>query len=312
MFSNVIKAKAVRREIQDYLLITFGLALYSISWTTFFLPYHIVTGGVTGIAAIVFYATNIPVSYTYAVINIALLMFAIKPLGLKFLLRTIYAIFMLSVFLWVAQSIMTGADGKMAQLLGPGQDFMSIIIGGTINGSALAIVFLSNGSTGGTDIIAAIVNKFSTVSIGRALLFCDLLIISSCYFVFHGNWRIIIFGLAAMIIENFMLDYVMKSRQQSVQFLIFSRKYQEIAMSISKVTSRGVTILDGHGWYTGQEVKVLCVLARKREQVNIFRMIKSIDPNAFVSQSNVVGVYGEGFDTIKVSVKKNLSENNPV
>jgi uncharacterized membrane-anchored protein YitT (DUF2179 family) len=291
-------------EIRDYLMITLGLSMYAVSWNTFFLPYNVVSGGVTGISAILFYATGVPISFTYALINVILLIIAIKPLGLKFLMRTIYAIFMLSLLLWICQNTMTGPDGKMSQILGPGQDFMSIIIGGSINGTALAIVFLANGSTGGTDIIAAIVNKFSSYSIGRVLLFCDLLIISSCYFVFDGNWRIIIFGLAAMAIENFVLDYVMNSIRESVQFLIFSRKYQEISLAISKETERGVTILDGHGWYTGQSVKVLCVLARKRESVRIFRLIKSIDPNAFVSQSSVIGVFGEGFDPIKVRTKK--------
>lgn len=270
------------------------------------LPYEIVTGGVTGISAIVFYATGIPIEYTYLVINIVLLVIALKILGVRFLIRTIYAIIMLSFMLWAFQELMTDADGHFVQVLGPGQEFMSLVIGMSMTGCALAIVFLSNGSTGGTDIVAAVVNKFYNFSLGQVLLFVDLLIIGSCIFVF-GDWRKIVFGLMAMAIENFVIDYVVNTRRESVQFLIFSKMYQEIAYAIGTKTEHGVTILDGHGWYTGQDVKVLCVLARKRESVLIFRLIKCIDPNAFVSQSSVIGVYGEGFDTIKVREHKDHS-----
>ena len=180
----------------------------------------------------------------------------------------------------------------------------------------LAVVFLHNGSTGGTDIVAAIVNKYRNMSLGTVLIFVDLLIIGSSFpaFIFARGFTVtdalykIVFGLCTMVVENFMLDYVMNSRRESVQFFIFSKKYQEIANAIGTEMNHGVTILDGHGWYTGQEMKVLCILARKRESVSIFRLIKMIDPNAFVSQSSVIGVYGEGFDEMKVKVKKQQKE----
>ena len=135
------------------------------------------------------------------------------------------------------------------------------------------------------------------------IMVCDVIIISSCYFVFH-DWRRVVFGFVTLIIISFVIDYVVNSARQSVQFLIFSKKYDEIGEAIMSEVNRGVTVLDGTGFYSKQPVKVLCVLARKAEAVSIFRLVKDIDPEAFISQSNVVGVYGEGFDQIKVKSKR--------
>lgn len=305
------------REVKDYIFITLGLLLYTFGWTVFLLPYEIVTGGVTGLSAIIFYATRFPIQDSYLFINIALLVVALKILGWKFMIKTIYAIFTLYLMLKYAQELMPRdpKTGDFIQILGANQDFMSLIIGCCFTGTSLAIVFLNNGSTGGTDIIAACVNKYYNLSLGQVLILVDLAIISSCLFVPEfGEWinRVhkVVFGLCTMAIENFMLDYVMNARRESVQFMVFSKKYQEIANAIGTKMNHGVTILDGHGWYTGQEMKVLCILARKRESVTMQRIIKMIDPNAFVSQSSVVGVWGEGFDEMKVKVPKKKHENS--
>ena len=302
-------------EVKDYFFITLGIMLYTISFTVFLMPYQIVAGGVTGLSAIIYYATGFHVQNTYIIINLSLLVVALKVLGFKFLFKTIYAIFLLYFLLIVAQDIIPKQpNGMPIKLLGEGQDFMSMIIGCVITGVALSTVFLHNGSTGGTDIIAASVNKYHDISLGRVLIAIDFCIIGSCmFFPQFGSYleraHKVMFGLCVMTLENFSLDYIMNARRESVQFMIFSRKYQEIANAIGIETGHGVTILDGHGWYTGQEVKVLCILAKKRESTDIFRLIKLIDPNAFVSQSSVVGVYGEGFDEMKVSVKKKLEAN---
>ena len=302
-------------EVKDYFFITLGIMLYTISFTVFLMPYQIVAGGVTGLSAIIYYATGFHVQNTYIIINLSLLVVALKVLGFKFLFKTIYAIFLLYFLLIVAQDIIPKQpNGMPIKLLGEGQDFMSMIIGCVITGVALSTVFLHNGSTGGTDIIAASVNKYHNVSLGTVLIAVDFCIIGSCmFFPQFGSYleraHKVMFGLCVMTLENFSLDYIMNARRESVQFMIFSRKYQETANAIGIETGHGVTILDGHGWYTGQEVKVLCILAKKRESTDIFRLIKLIDPNAFVSQSSVVGVYGEGFDEMKVSVKKKLEAN---
>ena len=300
-------------EIKDYFYITLGLLLYTFGFTVLLLPYEIVTGGIAGIGAIVFYSTGFPVQYTFFIINAVLIILALKTLGWKFLTKTIYATIMLTIMLEVAQTFTIQADGTFHKLLGENNDFMSLVIGCTITGTALATVFLNNGSTGGTDIVAAVLNKFHNISLGKALIIVDFCIIGSCIFVdsfgtVDLRFRKVVFGLCTMLIECLMLDYVMYWQRQSVQFLIFSKKYQEIAYAISRTTDHTLTILDGHGFWTGKPTKVLCLLAKKRESVHIFRLIKQIDPNAFVSQSSVIGVYGEGFDEMKVKIKPSNKE----
>lgn len=304
--------KMVRREARDYFNITLGLMLYTFGFTVFLLPYEIVTGGIAGIGAIIFYATGFPVQWTFFIINAVLIVAALKELGLKFLAKTIYATIAVTIMLDLAQKIVEMPDGTFYKLMGEGNDFMSLIIGCTLTGTALAVVFLSNGSTGGTDIIAAVVNKHRNVSLGKALIMVDLVIIGSCLAVdsfgpFPLRCQKVVFGLCTMFIECNMLDFVMSWQRQSVQFMIFSNRHQEIANAIAKQTDHTMTILDGHGWYSGKPMKVICLMAKKRESVIIFRIIKSIDPNAFVSQSSVQGVFGEGFDPIKVSVKEKRS-----
>ena len=296
-------------EVKDYFNITLGLMLYTFGFTVFLLPYEIVTGGIAGIGAIVFYATKFPVQYTFFIINAVLILAALKILGWRFLMKTIYATFMLTFLLEVAQDIVVMPDGSFYKLLGDGNDFMSLVIGCMLTGTALAIVFLNNGSTGGTDIVAAVVNKYHNISLGKVLILVDLCIINSCLFIdtfgsFDVRAQKVVFGLCTMFIECTMLDFVMSWQRQSVQFMIFSKHHNEIAEAIAKTTDHSLTILDGHGWYSGKEMKVICLLAKKNESPIIFRLIKTIDPTAFVSQSSVIGVYGEGFDQIKVRVKK--------
>ena len=296
-------------EVKDYFNITLGLMLYTFGFTVFLLPYEIVTGGIAGIGAIVFYATKFPVQYTFFIINAVLILAALKILGWRFLMKTIYATFMLTFLLEVAQDIVVMPDGTFYKLLGDGNDFMSLVIGCMLTGTALAIVFLNNGSTGGTDIVAAVVNKYHNISLGKVLILVDLCIINSCLYIdtfgsFDVRAQKVVFGLCTMFIECTMLDFVMNWQRQSVQFMIFSKHHNEIAEAIAKTTDHSLTILDGHGWYSGKEMKVICLLAKKNESPIIFRLIKTIDPTAFVSQSSVIGVYGEGFDQIKVRVKK--------
>ena len=300
----------IRNELKDYIGITLALVLYAFGFTFFLMPYEIVTGGVAGIAAIVYYATSFPNSYTYFLINASLLVVALKILGVKFLMKTIYATLMLSFLLWFMKEIAPVDEaGNMIKILGEGQDFMSLLIGCLMTGTALGLTFLYNGSTGGTDIIAASINKYHDFSLGTILIFADFIIIGSCLFIpqfgtFLERMTMVVFGFCTMIIENFMLDYIMNRQRQSVQFMIFSKKYQEIAKALAMQTDHTMTILDGHGWYSGKEVKVIVLLAKKSESVTIFRIVKMIDPNAFVSQSADIGVFGEGFDKIKVKVKR--------
>ena len=293
------------RETKDYLTITLGLMAYAMGWCLFLLPYQISTGGVTGISAIIYYATGVEMQISYFLINAAFLAVALYVLGLKFCLKTIFSVAMLTFFLDFFQEMMKDEGGNLIQLIGPGQDFMACVIGSIFCGVGIAVVFIVGGSTGGTDIIAAIVNKYKAVTFGRMIMVCDIVIISSCYFIFE-DWRRVVFGFVTLIIISVAIDYIVNSARQSVQFLIFSKKYEEIGEAVMTEVNRGVTVLDGTGFYSKQPVKVLCILAKKSEAIHIFRLVKDIDPNAFISQSNVVGVYGEGFDQIKVKSKKKV------
>ena len=275
MTSNLQKQQ-VWSEVKDYFFISLGLLIYTISFVLFLMPYQIVAGGATGMSAIIYYATGFHMQYTYIIINGLLLIMALFILGFKFMVKTIYAILLLAILITLMQAIVPKQPN-------------------------------------GSDIIAASVNKYHDISLGRVLIAIDFCIIGSCmFFPAFGTYleraHKVMFGLCVMTLENFSLDYIMNARRESVQFLIFSCKYQELAEAIGTETGHGVTILDGHGWYTGKEVKVLCVLAKKFESTTIFRLIKFIDPRAFVSQSSVVGVYGEGFDEMKVKINKKLHQ----
>ena len=300
---DVLLNSKIGRELKDYVAITLGIMCYALGWAAFMLPYQISTGGVTGISALIYYITGIEIQVSYFVINAIFMVFALKILGLKFCIKTLYAIPALTFFLWLFQVLLKDDAGNLPLLLGPGQEFMALVIGACMLGFGIGLVFIYNGSTGGTDILAWIINKYKDVSLGRLIMYGDIIIISSCYLVFH-DWKRVLFGFCVLFIMSFVIDYVVNSNRQSVQFLIFSRKHEEIAETITKELRRGVTLLDGTGWYSKQSIKVVVVLAKKNQANEIFRLVRDIDENAFISQSNVVGVYGEGFDKLKIKKKK--------
>ncbi len=216
----------VTRELKDYVFITFGLISYAMGWAAFLIPYQITTGGTTGIGAIIYYATGFPIQWSYFIINAVLMTFAIKILGPKFSIKTTFAIFGLTFFLWFFQLLVNGADGVPPQILGPGQDFMACLIGAAMCGAGLGVVFNCNGSTGGTDIIAAIIHKYRDVTLGRMIMACDVIIISSCYFIFN-DWRRVIFGFVTLFVIGIVLDYIVNGARQSVQFFIFFQRVRK-------------------------------------------------------------------------------------
>ncbi len=278
---------------KDYLNITLGLMLYAIGLIGFIKPGEVVTGGLTGVTLLIEYGTDgrIPLQYSYFLINVALLAVALKILGLKFLLKTIYSVIMLTLFITVARQFIT-------EPLIPDEPIMSAIIGGMMCGAGIGLVFNANGSTGGTDIIVAIVNKYKHIAFGRGMMLCDFIIICCSYIVFQDFIKIV-HGLIVMGVMTYTIDLVINGFRQSVQFLIFSSKYEIIADAINNELHRGCTVLDGTGWYSKKPTKVIVLLARRSEASGIFRMIRSIDEHAFISQSVVRGVWGEGFDPIK-------------
>lgn len=300
-------------ELKDYALISAGVILYAIGVTVFMLPYSLTTGGVAGIASIIYYVTGVEVQVTYVIINIILLIIAIKELGIRFCMKTIYAVFLMTFVLWLFQRIIEVPDAAhegammLPKLIGD-ESFMACVLGAILCGSGVALCFENNGSTGGTDIIAAIVNKHRNMSLGSVIMACDVVIISSCYFIFH-DWFRVIYGFVMLFICSTTIDYWMHRRHQSVQFMIFSRNPDAIADAIVD-THHGVTILDGEGWYTHTDRKVIVSIIRRRDQTLMQRIIKRIDPYAFISMTDASGVWGEGFDKFKVRDKRPKEEKN--
>lgn len=296
MVKPQITKASVFAEIRDYLVIAIGMLSYCIGWGIFLLPNNITTGGVAGVSSILFWGTGIPVQTSYSVINGILLLIALRILGLRFCLRTIYAV---AVLTFGVAFVTANYHGDLLT----DQPFMAAIIGAVFCGCGVGLGLSSNGSTGGTDIVAAIINKYRDISLGRVIMICDVIIISSSYLVLR-DWEKVIYGYVVLYVTAFCIDQVVNSRRSSVQFFIISDKWREIGERINREPHRGCTVIDAQGFYSGKEVKMLFVLAKRRQSSLIFHIIKDEDPAAFVSQSAVIGVYGEGFDQFKVRKKK--------
>ena len=286
---------------KDYSQMTFGLFIFSLGYVCFLLPYQIISGGLSGISTLVFYSTGIRANYTYLAINVFLLILAVRIMGWRYFIRTIFGTIVASSLIAFFQGMITevGPDGQetLKRIVGE-QTFLACVIGGLLEGLGLAIVFLSGGSTGGTDIIASCVNKYWDISLGRMLLFLDIFIIGCSYFL-SKDIQIMVLGYVTMVISMNFLDYVINGARQSVQFIIISHKHEDIAKAVGEKVGRGVTILYGEGWYSKEKRNVLLIMAKKYESRSIFQLIKQMDHSAFVTMSNVEGVFGEGFDKIK-------------
>ena len=291
MYQPYFIPKSIYPTVKELIMITFGLLLISCGWKFFFLPNQITLGGATGISAMVQYATNgkIPLFVTYLAINILLLILAIKRLGWAFSIKTIFGVVVLTIAFAVIP----------AQKLVETELFMAVILGGLLNGAGIGIIFLNNGSSGGTDIIAKLVTQHRNITIGRVMLYCDVCIISSSFFLPTGNLEKVVYGLVAMTVSTLTVDMVINGVRQSVQFFIFTKEFEKIADAITAELGRGATIIDGMGWYSKEHIKILTVLVRRNESTRIFRIVKDIDPEAFVSQMSAIGVYGKGFDVMK-------------
>ncbi|HYQ56170.1 MAG TPA: YitT family protein [Draconibacterium sp.] len=279
------------RMIQDYAIITFGLLLFAAGWVLFLIPAEITGGGISGVAAVIYFATKIPVSITYLIINAFLVLVAIKILGANFGVKTIYSILVLTGFFALFQNILKEPLVN--------DTFLSAILGGMAGGVGLGIVFSRGGSTGGTDIFAMIINKYRNISPGRIILLCDVIIIASSYMVFRSPEKLV-YGYVSMWVVSYSLDSFLSGANRSAQMFIISKEYEEIAEYINAEAIRGVTLLDGTGWYTKKDTKVIMSVVRKKETSAIFRKIKQIDPDAFISMGSVMGVYGQGFDKLKL------------
>lgn len=306
------------QNVRDYIMITFGLMLYAIGFTAFIFPHHIVIGGMAGLGELVYYASNklVPVAVTMYGVNIMLMISGYKVLGKAFLQRTIFGATGISICIGVIEGYFTSVPPLIPDVT------MSVVLGGILCGLGIGTIYIHNGTSGGSDIVAAMVSKVSNVSVGRTLMIVDMSIVALTFFLpFDGDMQAriqscvprIIYGWIIIFIYSYITDLLINTNRQATQFVIFSAHWQEIADCINRDAHRGVTVLDGQGWYSKHDVKILMVWCRKIESMTIFRIIKSIDPEAFISQGNVNGVYGKGFDMMKVKMKKDKeksSENN--
>ena len=289
-----LPGKSLKSNAKDMFFITFGIFLYTIGYCAYTLPEKLVMGGVAGASALIYYATNIPAGTSVLALNILMLVIAMSALTKQFFWRTIVGVGILSFMISVLQPFFATFP-----IMTPGEDkFMHVLIAGVLCGAGLGIVFSHNGSTGGTDILTMLLNKYFRLSFGRAMQFVDCIIISSSYILFH-SMETIIYGIVFTITATVTCDYIVNGTRQTVQFLIISKKHKEIADVINHRVHRGVTVVDGKGWYSQNDVKMLIVLTRKYESQDVFNLINEIDPDALVSQTFCHGVFGEGFDKIK-------------
>lgn len=295
---------------KDYLMIIVGLMIYSVGFTSCILPHKIVIGGLSGVGTLVYFATDgmIPVAVTSYACNLMLLACAYKLVGRTFVLRTIFGVTVSAIGIGCTEGFFMGLGHPLIP-----DRVVSVALGGICCGIGIGTAFIHNGSTGGTDIVAAMVSKFSNVSIGRTMIVVDFCIISCSIFLpFEGTLEqriearipIIVYGIMVTFIASYVTDQLINGNRRATQFMIFSPKWKEIADRILADAHRGVTVMDGKGWYTKHDQKVLIVYCRKIESVTIFRIIKSIDEDAFVTQGAVNGVYGKGFDHVKIKMKK--------
>lgn len=308
-----VSSSTILRGVKEYLLITLGIVIYTVGWAIFLTPNNLIGGGVSGISAIIQYATGLKMGYSYFVINTILLIISVIIIGPAFGAKTVYAIILASVCLNVFQSIIPEtiiqdfalSNGKL----------MCSIIGGSMAGLGIGMSISQGGSTGGTDIVALIITKFRNISPGRIILTMDVFIIASSLLFpsfdvdgqripFDSKFSIAVYGMIIVTVCGHVVDLYLAGSKQSVQLFILSRHYEEIADMVSKDFHRGVTVLNGEGWYTKQPASVLMVITRKTDLNLLLRSIKRVDPDAFLSISSVSGVYGQGFDSIKVAKKK--------
>lgn len=294
----VLKKSSVTQEVMSYIIIACGLIVYSFAWTALYIPANIVGGGASGIGLLIYYATGgaaggIPLGYSYMVINAILLGFGFWIIGPRFGAKTIFAIIFNSVVLVLMQKYIP------INLMGLQDDkLLSAILGGAIAGTGVGICLQQGGSSGGTDILAMIINKFYNVSLGKLIVLIDVVIVGCSYLIFQ-DIPTIIYGYVTMGVLGYTIDMVLSGNKQSSQIMIFSPKYKEIGDELIAVTNRSVSYLEGVGGYTNREQKIVIMVCRKSQQGDVFRAIKRVDPDAFITVGSVMGVYGKGFETLR-------------
>jgi uncharacterized membrane-anchored protein YitT (DUF2179 family) len=289
-------------ELKAYGIMSFGIILYTFAVTAFFIPHEVVTGGVTGMGTLIYFLSGetIPVGYSYFAINSVLIAISLKVLGGNFGVKTIYAMCLGSGLLVLFQKYLASAFLYLfnSEII-VNDPFLACILGGMICGVGIGMALSQGGSTGGTDIIAMMVNKYRNISPGKVILYLDVFIIATGFLVDDPQIEKIILGYVVMGVVAYSIDMFIEGKKQSCQLMIFSKKYDQVADAILANVNRGVSVIDAQGWYTKEEGKMVMVVIRKHETQKIFKLVKEIDKKAFISMGTVMGVYGEGFEDIR-------------
>jgi uncharacterized membrane-anchored protein YitT (DUF2179 family) len=293
---NKITKTPTSKVVGQYILIVVGIMMYCFAWSVFLIPKHIIGGGVVGLASVVYILTGIPVGISNFVFNFILLAIGFKILGSKFGINTIVGIIASSLSFILLQQVIGIQNLIDSSKFDP---FMSTIIGAMMSGVGIGFCFTSGGNSGGSDIIALIVTKYYNVNPGRIISIVDALVILSSLIIPGNGFESIVYGFVVLGVYTYTIDFVIEGRKQSYQITVFSQKNDEIADAIGNEVKRGVTLLNGWGWYSKKDQKVLLVIAQRTDKVAIMRLIKSIDPQAFISVSKTEGVFGKNFDTLK-------------
>lgn len=290
----------------DYFIMTVGSLIFCMSWTSFLIPNGLASGGLTGLCTIIQYGTGIPVGWTYPMLNCLLLILGFLSLGKAFGFKTIYVIALTSVLFEVLPKFPQLEVTNIPDIL------LVAIVGAALEALGIGIILLRGGSTGGTDIVAMMINKYWPVSPGRVYIYTDVFIIALLLLVPGKGVVDMIYAYVVMLGFSFGVDFVMLGRKSSVQLLVFSARYQDIADHIINNVHRGVTALQSVGWYSGKESKVLLIILRKNQMNEVVNEIKKIDNKAFISVSSAASVYGEGFEEIKTGLKLRKNDKKEV
>lgn len=294
--------KQIVRNIQSYTIITFGMVAYAFAWVGIITPAKIMGGGFTGIALIIYYITGgeeggIPIGYSYFALNVIFLTIGTIILGFVFGVKTIYSMVVVTVCLTLGQQYLPN------DLLGIADDkLLSAVLGGILCGIGVSRAIVQGGSTGGTDIIAMIINKYKAVSFGTIIILCDVVIVGASYFIYE-DVTMIIYGYITMIALGYSADAAIQGGKKTCQIMIISKQYEEISDAIVAY-GRGVTVLSGQGWYTKNEQKIVMVYCRLSEAKQLHYMAKDIDDAAFITTAQVSGVLGNGFEKLIEKSKK--------
>ena len=308
---------SILSTFKEYLFMALGMFLYSFGWICCILPANAAGGGATGLSLLIYHITGgaISIGTMVLIINAILLIIAGFIVGWNFGIKTIYCVVVMSFIMhflqvwfttpdgWVAQIItvrdaLTVPEGTIVDLFNLQNRLLSAILGGICSGVGVALCFQQGGSTGGSDIVVMIVNKFYTISYGKFIRYTDGVIISSALFLPEVGIDGVIYGFVMVGVFSYTVDMILSGNQQSTQMFIICKDYKAMADAINNEAKRGATVIDSMGWYSKDQSKIVMCVCRKRDQAMVLKVVKQVDPDAFITIGSVMGVYGKGFDAL--------------